>query len=729
MLALSLPPIGWWPLAYLAPLPLLWLTRETRPRRGALVGLVFGLVSFGLLLSWLLRFGELAWGALVVLSGLWIALFGALVPVVWRREHPVRSLIGVAALWTVIEWLRAAYPLGGFSWGQLGSTQVEAPTLNLASVTGVWGLSFLVVLVSGSLLLALDRWGSGARGGVVAPVLAAAALLAAPSLIRLPEPNGRSLDVATIQVDVGSVGSITGDEEDIAVAQLNLRSHATLAGSPPDLVVWGEGALDPGASGDIATIAAVRDAVARVGAPTLIGAVIDDPDGTQTTSTLAFDGRGELVDRYDKAHLVPFGEYVPWRSVLEGRIGAIDQIPVDRTAGTDLRPLQVPGLPPLGTPICYENSFPGIERALVREGAALIVLTINNASYGRSAASEQHLLMSRLRAVENSRWVVHAAISGISAFVDPHGQVLDRRELFEPAVMRREIRASTARTWYVRLGDWVPWGSLAIAIGAMAAPRRRRRSVRPQGQPLGAHPRVLVVLPTYDEKDTIDEVLDGVLHLGRRIDALVVDDGSPDGTGELVRRRAAIDAHVTLVERPAKAGLASAYGIGFAKGLAEGYDLVVEMDSDRSHRPDELHRLLDAAQEHDVVIGSRYVPGGSVTDWSPGRVALSKVGNRYARWCLGFPLKDATSGFRVYRAPALREITESPVSADGYGFQIELVHRAWGAGLRVGEVPITFSERVHGQSKISRRIVVEALWKVTIWGVRARLGGPFTLLT
>jgi dolichol-phosphate mannosyltransferase len=174
------------------------------------------------------------------------------------------------------------------------------------------------------------------------------------------------------------------------------------------------------------------------------------------------------------------------------------------------------------------------------------------------------------------------------------------------------------------------------------------------------------------------------------------------------------------VERDRKLGLASAYAVGFRLGLDEGYDVVVEMDSDLSHRPDELPRLLEAVRSRDLVVGSRYVPGGAVTDWSRPRVALSKGGNAYARFCLGFPVRDATSGFRAYRRDALRTVIEEEIRSDGYGFQIELVYRAWNAGLTLGEVPITFSERVHGQSKISRRIVYEALWLVTLWGLRAR---------
>jgi apolipoprotein N-acyltransferase len=704
-----------------APIPLLWLLRDSRPRRGALLGFVFGIAYFGFLLYWILLFGELAWVSLVLMSCGYLAVFGAVAPAVWRAEHPVSSTAGLAALWTTLEWIRGAFPIGGFAWGQLGSTQVDAPALPLASVTGVWGISFLVMLVAGLLLLALERWGRG----VATPflfVMASAALILAPAAIPIPRPEGRALDVAVIQVDVDRVEQLQGFEEDVAVANLNIEQHLRLRDDPPDLVVWGEGALDPGALADPATFAAVTDAIATVGVPTLAGAVVNHPDGTQTTSTLVFDGSGRVVDRYDKVHLVPYGEYVPFRGLLEPFIQAIDQVPIDRTPGERVRTVRIPGLPPIGTPICYENSFPTIDREMVRLGAALLVVTINNASYERTAASAQHLQMSQLRAVEDARWVVHGAVSGISAFVNPEGRVVARRGLFETAVMRHQVVASSRTTVYLRFGDWVPWGSLVLVLGLIAVPRGRRRPLRERG-PLPEDPRVLVVLPTYNEKGTVSEVLDGLLALPYRLDVLVVDDGSPDGTGAIVRAKTEVSKRVRLVERPSKAGLASAYAIGFRSGIEEGYDLIVEMDSDLSHRPDELPRLFEGIREHDLVIGSRYVPGGAVTNWGAARRALSRLGNAYARFSLGLEVHDATSGFRVYRRQALEDVTSSPIRSDGYGFQIELVYRTWNAGFSISEVPITFQEREHGQSKISRRIVFEALWLVTVWGLRDRFKG------
>jgi dolichol-phosphate mannosyltransferase len=223
------------------------------------------------------------------------------------------------------------------------------------------------------------------------------------------------------------------------------------------------------------------------------------------------------------------------------------------------------------------------------------------------------------------------------------------------------------------------------------------------------------VLPTYDERGTIGQAIRGVLAV-EGIDVLVVDDSSPDGTGALVAEIASAEPRVRLLERPAKSGLGSAYLEGFRKAIDEGYDIAVEMDSDLSHDPAELPGLLAVAEQHDLVVGSRYIPGGSVTDWSRSRVALSRGGNAYAGFMLGLPIHDATSGYRVYRRALLEDLLRDPFASDGYGFQIELVSRAHRLGYDVGEAPITFRERVYGESKISKAIVAEALWKVTQWG-------------
>jgi apolipoprotein N-acyltransferase len=361
----------------------------------------------------------------------------------------------------------------------------------------------------------------------------------------------------------------------------------------------------------------------------------------------------------------------------------------------------------------------------VRQGAEFLVVLTNNASYDETAASAQHLQMSQIRAIEDGRWIVHAAVSGISAFIDPTGRTHDQTALFEPAVIRHTIHASSDRTASVRLGDWLPLVSIVIVVGLTVTPRGRRAG-RPEPEPLPPGDRTLVILPTYDEARTIRDVVTGVL-AHPAVDVLVVDDSSPDGTAGIVRELMQGEPRLRLLERPYRAGLGSAYEEGFARALDEGYDLIVEMDSDLSHDPLELAPLLEGARSrYHLVVGSRYVPGGSVTNWSRVRLALSKTGNTYARVMLGIPLHDATSGYRVYRRELLQDLVADPFHADGYGFQVELVMRAWLRGWTIGEVPITFREREHGRSKLSRRIVFEALWLVTRWGVALRaLGRPY----
>jgi dolichol-phosphate mannosyltransferase len=242
-------------------------------------------------------------------------------------------------------------------------------------------------------------------------------------------------------------------------------------------------------------------------------------------------------------------------------------------------------------------------------------------------------------------------------------------------------------------------------------------------EPLGCPSmRTVVVLPTFNEADNIVEVLHRLRDAVPDAGVIVVDDDSPDGTADLVERAATALADVRLLRRPGKAGLGSAYRDGFAAGLDGGADVLVEMDSDLSHDPDDLPALL-AAVEHgaDLAIGSRYVPGGRIPNWSLYRRMLSRWGNRYAAGALGLAVNDSTSGFRAYRATALKAIDLDRVTADGYGFQIEMTYRLVRRGGRVVEVPIAFVDRVRGASKMSNRIITEALALVTWWAIRDRL--------
>jgi len=234
--------------------------------------------------------------------------------------------------------------------------------------------------------------------------------------------------------------------------------------------------------------------------------------------------------------------------------------------------------------------------------------------------------------------------------------------------------------------------------------------------------RPLVVLPTYNEALNIEEVLGKVRAAVPDAQILVVDDGSPDGTADLAEELGRELGNVSVLRRPAKAGLGSAYRAGFREGIARGLDVMIEMDSDLSHDPAALPALLAAIDDGaDLVIGSRYVPGGTIPNWRLHRRLLSRWGNRYAGFVLALPVRDATAGYRAYRAEALSKIDLDAVKADGYGFQIEMAYAVRRNGGRIVEVPISFKDRVRGTSKMSGKIVVEALALVTWWGIRDRI--------
>lgn len=235
--------------------------------------------------------------------------------------------------------------------------------------------------------------------------------------------------------------------------------------------------------------------------------------------------------------------------------------------------------------------------------------------------------------------------------------------------------------------------------------------------------RVLVVVPTYNERDNLEPIAARLHAAVPQAHLLVVDDNSPDGTGKLADELAEGGDWVHVLHRSGKAGLGAAYVAGFAWARERGYDVVVEMDADGSHAPEQLPRLLAALERADLVLGSRYVPGGEVRNWPRSRELLSRGGNLYTRVLLGLPLRDATGGFRAYRRHVLDQLPLDRVASQGYCFQVDLAWQAWRRGLRVVEVPITFVERERGESKMSQRIVAEALWRVTLWGLARPLRG------
>ena len=247
-------------------------------------------------------------------------------------------------------------------------------------------------------------------------------------------------------------------------------------------------------------------------------------------------------------------------------------------------------------------------------------------------------------------------------------------------------------------------------------------STRPAPAPETGDPvsRIIMVVPTYDEADNLAWIVRRLRAAQPLVDVLVVDDESPDGTGLIADDLAASDTAVHVLHRSANGGLGAAYLAGFAWALAEGYDVIGEMDADGSHQPEQLGRLIDALDGADLVIGSRWVPGGSVVNWPVRRELLSRGGNRYVRLLLGIEVRDATAGFRLFRRTTLEKIGLEQVRSTGYVFQTDLVWRTLHSGLVVREVPIEFVERVRGDSKMSGAVAGESLRRITQWGLRER---------
>ncbi len=235
--------------------------------------------------------------------------------------------------------------------------------------------------------------------------------------------------------------------------------------------------------------------------------------------------------------------------------------------------------------------------------------------------------------------------------------------------------------------------------------------------------RVLVVMPTYNERENIGRIVPAVLEQDDRIDVLIIDDASPDGTGEIADRLAAENPRVSVIHREGKLGLGTAYVMGFKYSLEKGYDLTFEMDADFSHDPSRIPDMIKAAEEGaDLVIGSRWVEGGGIENWPKKRELLSRWASKYSRFVTGLPVHDATAGFQAFRRRVLEELDLDRIRSDGYSFQIETKFKVWRKGFWIKEIPIIFRDRVHGESKISKKIIYEAFFLVWWLRLEALLG-------
>ncbi len=492
VLALAFEPFGWWPLALVAPIPLLIAWTDSTPRRAAADAFVAGAVYFGILVAWTWFFGAVAYLPFVgVLAAYW-AVTGAVVGLYATRG--VHSPWVVASVWVLLEALRGRFPLGGFSWGEVGYAFHDVAAMrSVAAWGGVLAVSFVAVLFAGygaRLFAALSEVRASGSGGVASAIrrpalaLAGIAAVVAAAHVGLPGTDpGASLRVGIVQ---GNALNRDLTLEERRARYLPTR-HFELAESlegPLDLVVLPESSLDEDPRGDRFLEANLRETAVRLDAHVLANAAVEIEDGRRLHNTnFLYGPAGALEATYIKQHLVPFGEYVPGRSFLEGLIDELEQIPRDHAPGDERRIFDVDGVP-VANLICFESAFTEISRAYADDGAQVLMVSTNNRSFRRSANSAQHIGIGQMRAAETGRPLVHAAISGRSAFIDHEGQVLETTRLFEEATLVRSVEGRTGSTPYVALGDWILILNGLVLVGAALHLARAERGIRFAG--LGA---------------------------------------------------------------------------------------------------------------------------------------------------------------------------------------------------------------------------------------------------
>lgn len=460
-------------------IPLLVVWRSATPARAALTGTLAGVACFGVVLSWTWYFGAIAIVPLVLIQSLYWGGAGALVGALGRLgvRHPAVP----AAAWCLAEGARGAWPLGGLAWGEVGTALAPSPTARaLAPWGGVLLVSFVVVLLDGigiDLVVAIRRRaaerGSGALRRAVALLATTVVVVSAAIVARPTTREAGSMRIATIQGNDLDRRLTRAEIDRGLLTERHLRLARRLRGRL-DLIVFPESALMSDPEVDLR----LRERLVAIGrrhdADVLVNVIERRSDGTIRNLDRMYAPDGRLLGGYAKRHLVPFGEYVPWRSQL-GFIRALEQVPEDFTPGDRPEVFRLPS-GRVGTLICFESAFSALARDTVRAGAEVIVVSTNNRSYRRSGNSAQHLEASRMRAAETGRAVVQAAVSGISAVITPEGRIARRTRLFEPAVVVDRIPLRRGETPATRHGPWILLVS-AVVLGSAGVVARRRRSI------------------------------------------------------------------------------------------------------------------------------------------------------------------------------------------------------------------------------------------------------------
>ncbi len=456
-LAMAFPRLNLHWLAWFSLTPLMYYTYNARWKRALVCGLAFGMGFFGTLLYWIGVFGKLPWFVLAVFQSIFIIGFVVLAKLMGQGMRLWGRFILLPAAWLTFEWVRSL-GMFGFTWGDIGYSQYKVlPVIQIASVTGVWGLSFLLAMSNAAIsnLLTARRARTGqavAHGqiGIVLILVVAVLIYGQASLGRPSE--GVKLRAAIVQgnVDQGTdVDSSFVDKTWLAYSKLT-----TDAGKQhPDVIVWPETVVPGYATRDWYVRTRLESLAYESGSNLLVGGWDRDLSGKVYNSVFLIPPTGGISGKYAKVHLVPFGEYVPARKYLPF-LEAYHVTAYDTSPGAGFQPIRM-GRTNVGVAICFESIFPEISRRLVKSGADLLCVVTNDCWYDQTAAAEQHMEFSVFRAVENHRWLLRGASTGISCIIDPSGRIVAQADTGRPAVVQSDVRTTSATTFYTRHGDWV----------------------------------------------------------------------------------------------------------------------------------------------------------------------------------------------------------------------------------------------------------------------------------
>ena len=463
-LAFAFPEAGLAPLAWVALVPLLVAVQGSTTRRAAGLGALFGFAFFGTLLVWVSIVGWVGWFLLVSFQVLSVIVFSVILAWLSRSTGVLTALVMAPFVWVAIDYVRSVFPVFSFTWGQLAQSQHDLMWfIRPAALGGAWLVTFIVVSINSSIALAVIR-GMQRRAAAVVPALAALALVVGPALFPSNEATGESINVAIVQGNVPRDWTGTGFEKRVRILEGHVASTLELAGRDIDLVVWPESAVGIDLEKDTFVAEQIAQAARAVGAPMIVGGDLDAGPENYRVMAFLISAEGEVIDRYQKTHLVPFGEYIPGRALLEW-IPMLDQVPRDAIPARAPVVFDVAGgrVAPV---ISFEGDFGSLVRGRIDHGGRLLVVATNTSTWRESWASAQHVAFSQLRAVENGVGVIHAAVSGISAFVAPDGEVLQSTDLWERTAIVNQMKFAESITLYARVGDWFPLLSL-IASSAM----------------------------------------------------------------------------------------------------------------------------------------------------------------------------------------------------------------------------------------------------------------------